>query len=206
MKACVKTHTGYNASVLANDCVWMLKQIRSVTLQFHDNKDSFMSLLDGQFGFLSYKQKPSKSADEYAENLIGWSDTIETHGGTVAVNFKLIDATASDGTPRSDETRQKLARERTIATCLIRNADPSRYGTLIMELANQYAGQKDNYPKDIISAKMLLVMYKTPANATGQRNGNQQQQQQHTTTVTTYGDPLAWSNIGTAHRYRYCQY
>jgi hypothetical protein len=59
----------------------MLKQIRSVTLQFHDNKDSFMSLLDAQFGFLSCKQKPSESADEYAENLIGWSDTIETHGG-----------------------------------------------------------------------------------------------------------------------------
>jgi hypothetical protein len=110
--------------------------------------------------------------------------------GTVAVNFKLIDATASDGTPRSDETRQKLARERTIATCLIRNADPSRYGTLITELANQYAGQKDNCPKDIILAESLLVMYKTPVNATGQRNGNQQRQQQRTTTVTTNGDPL----------------
>ncbi|KAI2510045.1 Reverse transcriptase (RNA-dependent DNA polymerase) [Fragilaria crotonensis] len=189
MKARVKTHSGYDEMAMANDCVWLLKQIRSVTLQFHDNKDSFMSLLDAQFGFLSCKQKPNESADEYAENLIGWSDTIETHGGTVAVNFKLIGETADDGTLRDEKTRQEMARERTIATCLIRNADPSRYGTLITDLANQYAGQKDNYPKDIVSAKSLLVMYKTPTNATGPRNaGSQQRQQQQR--PTTNGDPL----------------
>jgi hypothetical protein len=188
MKARVKTHGSYDAMALANDCVWLFKQIRSVTLQFHDNKDSFMSLLDAQLGYLSCKQKSGESTDEYADNLIGWSDTIETHGGTVVVNFKLIAAMADDGTPRSDETRKKMARKRTIATCLIRNADQSRYGTLITDLANQYAAQKDNYPKDIISAKSLLVMCKTPANATGQRNGNQQRQQPRN--ATTNSDPL----------------
>ncbi len=133
-------------------------------------------LLDAQFGFLSCKQRANESADEYAKNLIAWSDTIKTHGGTVAVNFKLIGETEDDGTVRSDKTRQEMARERTIATCLIRNADPSRYGTLITNLANQYAGQKDSYPEDIISAKSLLVMYRTPANTVGQRSGNQQRQ------------------------------
>ena len=190
MKARVKNHKGYDEKVLANDCVWLLKQIRSVTLQFHDNKDSFMSLLDAQFGFLSCKQKPNESADEYADNLIGWSDTIETHGGTVAVNFKLIGATADDGTTRSDETRKQMARERTIARCLIRNADQSRYGMLITELANQYAGQQDNYPNDIAAAKSLLVMYKTPTNTAAQRTGNQQPRQQQRTTTTTSSDPL----------------
>ena len=181
MKARVKTHVGYEDMTAANDCVWLFSQIRSVTLQFHDSKDSFMSLLDAQFGFLSCKQKADESADDYADALIGWSDTIETHGGTVAVNFKLIGATAEDGTPRSDAKRQEMARERTIATALIRNADPSRYGTLITDLANQYAMHKDNYPTDITSAKSLLVMYKTPANVS-QRHGNQQRQQQPTTT------------------------
>ncbi|KAI2506836.1 hypothetical protein MHU86_7621 [Fragilaria crotonensis] len=53
MKASMKTHNGYDEMALVNNCVWLLKQIRSVTLQFHDNKDSSMSLLDAQFGFLS---------------------------------------------------------------------------------------------------------------------------------------------------------
>ena len=56
---------------MANDCVWLLSQIWSVTLQFHDSKDGFKSLLDAQFGFLLCKQKPGKSADNYAECLIG---------------------------------------------------------------------------------------------------------------------------------------
>ncbi len=80
MKARVKTHAGYEEKSLANDCVWLLSQIRSVTLQFHDSKDSFMCILDAQFGFHSFKQKPGESADDYTESLIGWSDTIETHG------------------------------------------------------------------------------------------------------------------------------
>ena len=176
MKARVKTHTGYEEKALANDCMWLLQQIRSVTLQFHDTKDSWTSLLDAQFGFLSCTQKPNESADEYAENLIGWADTIETHGGVVAVNFRLIPEKDDQGVVRSDDTRKKMARERCIAACLIRNADPSRYGILITELANQYAGRQDHYPTDIMAAKSLLVMYKTPT-LHGARNNQQRQQQ-----------------------------
>ncbi len=78
-----------------------------------------------------------------------------------------------------------MARERAIATALIRNADPSRYGTLITDLANQYAMQKDNNPKDITSAESLLVvMYKTPTKATAVRNGNQHRQQQQSAAPT----------------------
>jgi hypothetical protein len=160
MKARVKTHSGYDEMALTNDCVWLLKQIRSVTLQFHDSKDSFMSLLlDAQFGFLSCKQRANESADEYAKNQIGWSDTIETHGGTVAVNFKLIGETDDDGTVRSDKTRQEMARERTIATCLIRNADPSRYGTLpsdSAQLSPCWRISSQNYSRGICSVSLKL--------------------------------------------------
>ena len=137
-----------------------------------------MSLLDAQFGFLSCKQKAGESTDEYAENMIRWSDTIETHGGTVAVNFKLIDKMdPTSGVTRTIERRQEMAREHTIVTALIRNADASRYGTLITDLPNQYAMGKEDYPKDITSAKSLLVLYKTPTNADAHRIGNQQQRQ-----------------------------
>ena len=91
---------------------------------------------------------------------------------------------------RSNERREELAREHTIARCLIRNADPARYGTLITELANQYAGQKDKYPKDIIAAKSLLVMYKTPTNTNATTSSQQQRQQQQTNTTNGNGDPL----------------
>ena len=49
--------------------------------------NAILSLLDAQQSFLSCKQQ---SADDYADSLIGWTETIETHGGTVAANHKLI--------------------------------------------------------------------------------------------------------------------
>jgi hypothetical protein len=182
MKARVKTHEGYETKSVANDCVWLLRQIRSVTLQFNESKDGFMSLLDAQHRFLACKQSAGQSADEYAEQLLGWADTIETHGGAVAANYKLIAETDPAGNVRSSETRRDMARERTIATALIRNADASRYGTLITDLANKYAMGRDEYPTDITSAKSLLVNYRTPTKTPAPRTGPPRSQ--HTVTVS----------------------
>jgi hypothetical protein len=61
MKARVKTHSGYDEMALTNDCVWLLKQIWSVTLQFHDSKDSFMSLLLDAQVFCHASKGPTKA-------------------------------------------------------------------------------------------------------------------------------------------------
>jgi hypothetical protein len=191
MKAHVKTHEGYDAKSVANDCVW----IKSVTLQFNKSKDGFMSLLDAQHSFLACKQSVGQSADEYAERLIGWAETIETHGGAVAANYKLIAETDPAGSVRSPETRRALARERTIATALICNADASRYGTLITDLANKYAMGKDEYPTNIASAKRLLVLYRTPTNAPAPRTGAQRTQPAPTSAPTANTETNASATI-----------
>jgi hypothetical protein len=128
----------------------------------------FISLLDARTSFLTCKQKQGQSADEYLETLRGWADTIDYHGGTVSENFTLIPAKDEQGNLRTDDERKIIARDRTLAITLIRGADPTRYGTLIAELSNQYAMGKDEYPTDISSAYSLLVNYKTPTNARGQ--------------------------------------
>ena len=72
---------------------------------------------------------------------------------------------ADDGTIiRSIDKRKAIARDRTLAIALIRGADATRYGTLIVGLSNQYAMGKDDYPTDITSGYSLLVKYKTPEN------------------------------------------
>jgi Zinc knuckle len=164
MKAKVKSLTGYKEKAEANDCYWLLKQVKAVTLQFDEKRNVFISLLDARTSFLNCKQKQGQSADEYLETLRGWADTIEYHGGIVAENFTLIPAKDDQGKPRTDDERKTAARDRTLAITLIRGADPTRYGTLIAELSNQYAMGKDEYPTDISSAYSLLVNYKTPAN------------------------------------------
>jgi hypothetical protein len=91
----------------------------------------------------------------------GWAEAIESYGGSVAEPYALIAADDDDGNPRDTATRMVLARDRTLGMALIRGADPQRYGTLIIDLANQHAMGIDNYPHDLTAAYALLVNYKT---------------------------------------------
>jgi hypothetical protein len=111
--------------------------------------------------------------DKYTECLFGWAETIKSHGGTVAANHELVTELSEDGRLCSIDKRKQLARERTlaIAIAIIRGADGSRYGKLISDLANQYTMGRDKYPSDVVSAKSLLVCYKTPVNAHANRGG-----------------------------------
>jgi hypothetical protein len=165
MQARVKTNEAYEPKSVANNCAWLLNSIRSVTSKFDSTKFGFMSPLEAQYSFLSCKQEPGQSPDKYAANLVGWAETIETHGGTVSANHELVPEQDTYSNLRTTVQRQVLPRERTLATALIRNADPTKYGTLITDLANQYAMGRDDYPADIATAKGLLTTYRAPVNA-----------------------------------------
>ena len=195
MKLQLKAHDGYEASALSNDCVWLFMNIRSVTQQFQDSKDGFLSLFDAQHSFLGCKQSATQSADEFVKNVIGWAETIEMHGGVIAANFRLIPERDDSGTARSDDERKALARELAIATIIIRNADTSRYGTLVTDLANQKAMGKDEYPRNTASAKALLVAYRTPTNAPAPRNGQQRNQNGGNNNTTTTATSAAGTTL-----------
>jgi hypothetical protein len=171
MKARVKTHDEYKRATKENDCVWLLGQIKAVTLQFDSKKDSVLCILHARRSFANCRQLPGQSAEEYAECLTGWADTIKAQGEDISVHHKAIPAKDADGKERSVEARQKMAHDLTMARALIDGADRSRYGTLITELANQHAKGRNEYPHDLVSAQSLLVMYKTPTNTSRSNNG-----------------------------------
>ena len=49
MQARLKTHKEYEVKSVANDCIWLLKHVRAVTLRFDETKHGYTSLLDAQF-------------------------------------------------------------------------------------------------------------------------------------------------------------
>jgi hypothetical protein len=99
----------------------------------------FISIMNAQRGFLSCKQQPSQSPADYRANLRSWAVTITQQGGSIAANHLLIPATDADGTVRTEAARRTMAYDKTLAIALITGADPSKYGTLIAHLSNQYA-------------------------------------------------------------------
>jgi hypothetical protein len=165
MKAKIKAHKDFNNKVRENDCYWLLKQIKAVTLQFDETRNGFLSLLDALANFVNCRQKEGQTVDDYVDALRGFVDTIEYHGGTVVSNPTLVPETDADGALRTIQVRTIIARDRTLAMALIRGADPTRYGTLIANLSNQYAMGKDEHPTNLNAAYSLLVNYETPANA-----------------------------------------
>ena len=121
--------------------------------------------MQARASLLNCKQGQNQSTDEYMEEMRTWIDNIEYHGGTISESYTLVAEIDTNGNQqRTVEARSAMARDRTIATVFIRNADPTRYGTLITELSNQYARGKDEYSTDLTSAYGLLVNYTTPAN------------------------------------------
>jgi hypothetical protein len=165
MRAKVKAVAKYKEKAEVNDCFWLLKQIKAITLKFDETKDKFMSLLDARTSLMNCKQDIGQTNDVYKTILRSWADTIEYHGGTVAEDFTLIPEKDTAGKTRTDADRKDMARDRTLSLLFIRGADPTRYGTLIAELSNAFAMGTDKYPANLEVAYTLLQNYVTPVNA-----------------------------------------
>ena len=85
MKARLKALDGFQERTEANDCVWLLESIRSITLELCDQKkNDVLSLIEARTNLLTCKQAPGQSIYAYREILKGWADAIKFHGGSVA--------------------------------------------------------------------------------------------------------------------------
>ena len=164
MKARLKVMTNWREKTEANDCFWLLQQIKAVTLQFDEKRNGIMSLLDARSSLLNCKQQQGQSVSVYKETLKGWADAIHFHGGTVAERVNAVPATDTAGMPQTVAQREEIVHKETLAMLMIRGADATRYGTLIVELSNQFAMGKDDYPKTMTDAASLLTTYETPTN------------------------------------------
>jgi hypothetical protein len=166
MKEKIKAHREYEEKLRDNDCHWTLKQIKAITLKFDDKRNGYIALLDATASYVNCCQAQFQTVgDDYVDTLRGFVDTIEQHGGTVVTNYQLVPLVLDTGAVRTVEERTMIARDRTLAAALIRGADPTRYGTLIRHLANQYANGMDEYPRDLAAAHSLIGTYESPINA-----------------------------------------
>ena len=129
--------------------------------------------MDAKMSFYTCKQQRSQTGDSCCEELKGWFDTIKYHGGSIGESFELVPAADADGNQLTVAERTAIVRDRTLAMAYIREADTSRYGTLIREIANRYARGKVEYPSNLNDAYSALVEYATPVNTGGRTWSNQ---------------------------------
>ena len=174
MKTRVRTQTDYQARSEANDCHWLLQRIRGVTMELQEKRHRTWSSVDARLNFLSCKQAPSQSVAEFKATVKNWADAIRFHGGTVAENIDDVEDLDDAGDICTAQQKVDIATELTMATVLLRGADPNKYGNLIADLSNQFVKGRDEYPKTLADAESMLELYTPPTlNQTrGQRNAN----------------------------------
>ena len=185
MKNKVKAVADYHEKTEANDCVWLLKKVRGISMKFDEKCNAFLSALNARHSFLTCQQKSWQPNVEYRDELKGWADTIEYYGGSVAECHHLVPTERPDGTVMNLATRKALACDLTLGVAYIRGADTDRFGILITEMGNNYALGRDEYPKDLQSAFMVLESYNLPVLTRARNSGTANPRGGGTTAATT---------------------
>jgi hypothetical protein len=180
MKAKLQTHDDFPANDLLADCAWLLKEIKAITFQFEGQRYLFLSLDDAHCDLCAYRQSATESLIAYHNTYKNKVDVLEHYGGNFGTDEGLIQAASTiSGAPQAPAALKKFTRNRSIALAFLKRADPARYGLLWIDLENNYARGKDEYPADLTGAFNMLYTYKKPvaavvaaANPPSRRNGH----------------------------------
>lgn len=154
MKSKLRATDGFDAAERSSDCHWYLRTIKAITHQFDGTRFPIVSLLQSRLKFLTCRQKSDETVAVFIDNVRNWASVVENYGGQVAETPRVPAGAAA--------LSADAARERTLATLLIMNADPARFASLQNDLANKFILGEDKYPVDVLSASYMLTNYKPP--------------------------------------------
>jgi hypothetical protein len=177
MRTKIRALTDFSVENRANNCVWLLGEIKGVTHQFDTKRNIFLSLLDARIAYFTCKQLQQQTDAEYLEIFRANVEVLEYYKADISESHLLID---NSDNKLTDVERKKIARGCTIAMAFLRGSDPRRYASLWSDLANQKTRGNDQYPKDLTAAYSMLVNYHAPS-----QNRNNQTNQVHSTPPTS---------------------
>ena len=152
------------------DTVSLLKEIRSITMQF----ESHMSIYDGIFEakrrFFLYKQRPDESNETHLRTYKTLVDSVEHFGGSIMFDPGLLKYEQSkDKANTSDDKLKILVKNKMKAVGLLKLSDNKRYARLIQDLEDHHTFGNDLYPATINSAFEMLQNH-----SSGRKNGRPQ--------------------------------
>ena len=187
MQTKIKSTKEYETKFENHDCLWLLRQIKAITMSYENKKNPMMSELEAKEKFFMCKQELNESPEDYMNKLKAWAEVVEHCGGEIAGSWTNVPEEVG-----TQEEREKAAVDYTLATAYIKGMDKTRYGVLSAELKNSYAKGQNDYPVDLATAFALMNSYETPKNEQVQNKTNYQHQRHeqsnpHSVTKTEEG-------------------
>ena len=157
MQTKLKALTDYLKETEADNCAWLLNQIKGAIHQFNTEEYIYFSLTEAREAYMNCRQAPGQSDADYYAVFNTVVDVLEYFEANVAENDKLVLDTKEKAYSATE--RRSISRDRTLAAVFLKHSDPMRYSGLLADLKNQYGRGVDQYPKDLNSAYRLLVNF-----------------------------------------------
>ena len=162
-KSKVEGTNGYSDANTTDNCLWLLTTLRNICHRFEHTENRFVALVNAKAALFSYRQSPTQSITEYFNTFKELLTVLESYGGTIH-----DPENAAPGSLEayfltlSIEERDAYMRDRYTATLFLRNSDNHRFDILKLELSNDFAKGRDEYPVTLTDAHQRLLSYKAP--------------------------------------------
>ena len=130
--------------------------------QREQKEDIILFLLNLKEELLTYRQGRRQSTAHYYKCLKKKLSILESYGGQIHDPEAAAPASTNIHLLETAQMRDDYMRNRTHGTLLLRNADPYRFKSLLIELANSYGQGRDLYPTSLEKAYQMLLSYQQP--------------------------------------------
>ena len=170
MQGQLKSLTGFDDADDTSDCIWLLQSIKGAAFSFDEERYLYCSLDDHLVKYVMYRQGPGEALASYLHQYRIFVEVYEHYGGMFTGGQIVLDTIPDTVPPLTYAERKAKVRDRMIAFGFLKRSDPKRYGTLLSDLANDYARGVDAYPATISAAYKLLHSFtKAPPEVVTQR-------------------------------------
>ena len=80
MQTKIKSVKDYDTKDAQHDCLWLLQQIKAITMSYENKKNPMMSELEAKERFYTCKQDHGESPEDYMHKLKAWADVVKHCG------------------------------------------------------------------------------------------------------------------------------
>jgi hypothetical protein len=161
MQARVESHPDFSKSIV-NDPIALLEAIKILMHETQRAQCPEISMTEALVRCVTIKQGDSEALLDYVKRFKQQRDVMKSFlGRSILDDFLAHREDYKNETDKTKKSEMKNEAEgKWYAWLLLNGSDKNRYGTLLKELASQYARDTDQYPKTIETATDMLSTHR----------------------------------------------
>src|SRR5210317_1268682 len=170
----IQSAEGYKDASVEKDPGWLLEALDDIMIGFEKIKAPIVAMHDQLKRIMDMRQKENESNEDFVKNVMREIKVYNRHGGKflwgTTQDKEVSDAVEEledEGILTAEEIIEKkkelvkAIQNKIKAITILEKADRKRFGNLQIMMKNAYLMGKDEYPKEVHEAQMLLNNYKS---------------------------------------------